>query len=182
MGVGSLRRAVFLDRDGVLIATHIEDGVTRPPASIDDVLVLAGVPAALDRLRRAGFLLVVVTNQPDVARGTQTRAGVEAINRWLDDQFCFDAIRVCYHDNADGCACRKPRPGMLLDAASELGIDISASVMVGDRETDIAAGKAAGCKTIFIGDFLGTAADFVAPSLILAIDWLLALDDARGPS
>jgi len=101
-------------------------------------------------LHDEGYLLIVVTNQPDVARGTQTREVVESINQFLLDNLPIEKVYTCYHDNADGCDCRKPKPGLLLQAAREYDIDLNSSYMVGDRWSDIEAGNASGCKTIYI--------------------------------
>jgi D-glycero-D-manno-heptose 1,7-bisphosphate phosphatase len=144
------RRAVFLDRDGVLNRAVVRGGKPYPPRSVPEVEILPGVTEALQRLRDAGFVLIVVSNQPDVARGITTRSTVEAINAHLAHRLPVDRFIVCYHDVSDGCACRKPRPGMLLDGAREFDVDPAASYMVGDRWRDIAAGIAAGCKTMFI--------------------------------
>ena len=117
-----MRRAVFLDRDGVLNRAFLHaDGKSHPPASPQQLEILPGVMDVCQSLRRAGFLLIVVTNQPDVARGTQRREVVEAINLELRRQLPLDDIRVCYHDEADNCPCRKPKPGMLLEAGFGLG-------------------------------------------------------------
>lgn len=145
------RRAVFLDRDGVINAVTMVDGVSRPPATLDQLEIIDGVAEALDLLGRAGFLRIVVTNQPDVARGRQDREVVEAIHRHLRATLSIDGIFACYHDGSDHCACRKPKPGLLLQAAAAFEIDLLRSVMVGDRDTDIAAGHAAGCQTILVG-------------------------------
>ena len=151
MGVdGEVTRAVFLDRDGVINAAVVRDGKPYPPASVDVMEILPGVAEALARLRAAGFLLVVVTNQPDVARGAQTREAVEAIHAELRAQLPLDAIYTCWHDDADACSCRKPAPGLLVTAATDLGIDLTASFMVGDRWKDVEAGLAAGCRTVFV--------------------------------
>ena len=144
------RRAVFLDRDGVINRAIVRQGKPYPPDTLDDLEVLPGVPEALARLREAGFLNVVVTNQPDVATGKQERAVVEAMHRRLLGSLALDAVRVCYHVDADGCACRKPKPGMLISAAAELELDLSLSAMVGDRWRDVAAGQAAGCRSFFV--------------------------------
>jgi transaldolase len=145
-----LRRAVFLDRDGVLNRTVVRDGAPRPPASPDELEILPGVPEALAALAARGWVLVVVTNQPDVARGRQARAVVEAINRRLLSTLPLRAVLACYHDDADRCDCRKPRPGLLRQAAAEHGLDLDASVMVGDRWSDVQAGAAAGCRTFLV--------------------------------
>jgi D-glycero-D-manno-heptose 1,7-bisphosphate phosphatase len=173
------RRAVFLDRDGVLNASQERDGVPRPPASVADLVVLPGVPEACALLRRAGYLLVVATNQPDVARGTQTRERVEEINATLRAELPLDEIAVCYHDDADDCQCRKPRPGLLLETAKRRDIDLSRSFMVGDRRRDIEAGNAAGCRTVLVGPSAQAIApepDYVADSLGTAAAWIVAQD------
>jgi D-glycero-D-manno-heptose 1,7-bisphosphate phosphatase len=144
------RPAVFLDRDGVINRIQLRDGVPRPPASVEDLEVLPGVAEALSALRAAGFALVVVTNQPDVARGSTTRESVAEIHDRITRELCVDAILTCFHDDGDDCACRKPRPGLLLRAARELDLDVSSSFMVGDRWRDLEAGARAGCRTFYI--------------------------------
>jgi len=143
-------KAVFLDRDGVLNAAVVRDGKPYPPARLEDVEILPGVPAALAALRGAGYVLVVVTNQPDVARGAQTREAIDAIHAHLRRELPLDAIYCCFHDDADRCACRKPAPGMLRDAARDLDLDLATSFMIGDRWRDVDAGRAVGCRTIFV--------------------------------
>jgi D-glycero-D-manno-heptose 1,7-bisphosphate phosphatase len=147
-----MRRAVFLDRDGVLNRACVRDGKPYPPDTLEQLEILPGVPEALEQLRKAGFLNVVVTNQPDVATGKQRRDVVEAMHARLLKNLQIDAIKVCYHADSDHCACRKPAPGMLLEAARELGIDIAASAMVGDRWRDVGAGQAAGCEKNYFVD------------------------------
>jgi D-glycero-D-manno-heptose 1,7-bisphosphate phosphatase len=145
-----LTRAVFLDRDGVLNRTFVRGGTSHPPASVGELEVLPGVPEACARLAGLGLPLICVTNQPDVARGAQTLDGLEAIHRALRARLPLLEIRACTHDGADGCACRKPKPGLLRDAAEAHGIDLAASFMVGDRWSDVEAGRAAGCATFLI--------------------------------
>lgn len=175
-----MQRAVFLDRDGVLNRSYLQaDGKTHPPANRQELEILPGVFQACRGLRRAGFLLIVVTNQPDVARGLQRREEVEAINATLRRQVPVDEIVVCYHDNQDKCQCRKPRPGMLLDAARTWRINFSKSFLVGDRWTDIEAGRRAGCKTVLVnGDPYPSAntrclPDFRTTTLEEAVKWIL---------
>lgn len=146
----SKRRAVFLDRDGVINAAVLLDGKPYPPTRLRDVIILPGVNDAMNALHNAGFLLIVVTNQPDVARGALSVIEVEKINDHLKRMLPIDEIRVCYHDDIDMCHCRKPLPGLLLDAAGMHGIDLTNSYMIGDRWRDIEAGLSAGCKTLFI--------------------------------
>jgi D-glycero-D-manno-heptose 1,7-bisphosphate phosphatase len=152
MGIGDTlnRPCVFLDRDGVLNRAVVRGGRPYPPARPEDVEILPGVPEAVSLLSRAGFALVVVTNQPDVARGTTTLGEVEAINKVVGEGLAIDQFRVCYHDDKDGCDCRKPAPGLLTGAAEELNLDLTTSFMVGDRWRDIEAGNLAGCRTVWI--------------------------------
>ena len=144
------RRAVFLDRDGVLTRAVMREGRPYPPASAAEVEILPGVVEVLRGLKEAGFVLIVVSNQPDVARGTTPKETVEAINAYLAERLPIDRFITCYHDDGDNCDCRKPRSGMLLTGAREFDLDLASSYMVGDRWRDVEAGNAAGCKTIFI--------------------------------
>ncbi len=143
-------RAVFLDRDGVINRATVRSGKPFPPSTVAEIEILPGVGRALEALSAAGFRLIVVTNQPDVARGTATREAIEEIHERLALLLPIDRFLVCFHDDADGCECRKPRPGMLLAGASVFGVDLAESYMVGDRWRDIEAGLAAGCRTIFV--------------------------------
>ena len=145
-----MRRAVFLDRDGVLNEAEVREGRPYPPARREDVVVLPGVRDACRRLAGAGWLLFVVTNQPDIARGLTSREEVDAINEVVVAGLPVAEILVCPHDDADGCACRKPRPGLLLDAARRWDLDLTASVMVGDRWRDVEAARSAGVCSVFI--------------------------------
>ena len=145
-----MNRAVFLDRDGVINEATVLEGHPYPPANLEQFKLLPGVPETIDSLRGAGFKIIIVTNQPDVATGVQSREVVESMhNKLLTLELCDD-IKVCYHAGADACGCRKPKPGMLIEAAWEWQIDLSNSFMVGDRWRDVMAGKAAGCFTYFI--------------------------------
>ncbi len=144
-----LSRAVFLDRDGVLNEPVIRDGRPYPP-SLENLKIYPGAPEALGRLKQAGFLLIVVTNQPDVARGTQSREAVAAINNAIRAALPLDDLLVCWHDDRDVCDCRKPKPGLLLQAAAAFQIDLRRSFLIGDRWRDIDAGVAAGCRTILL--------------------------------
>jgi D-glycero-D-manno-heptose 1,7-bisphosphate phosphatase len=145
-------QAVFLDRDGVINRALERDCKPYPPRNLKEFEILPEVPAACAKLKQAGFLLVVVTNQPDVGRGTLKQEIVETIHAEMCRQLPIDRVEVCYHSGQgqSDCDCRKPKPGMLLRAARELGIDLAQSWMVGDRWRDIDCGHAAGCRTIFI--------------------------------
>jgi len=143
-------QAVFLDRDGVLNEVVLREGKPRAPATFDEFTILPGVPEALQKLDQAGFLLIVVTNQPDVVCGTVKREVVEAMHERLRTLLPLDDIKVCYEIESIDSMCYKPKPGMLLEAARERAIDLSRSYMVGDRWRDVGCGRAAGCYTIFI--------------------------------
>ena len=179
MGVADLklRRAVFLDRDGVLNRAIIRDGKPYAPKNVSELDILPGVDEACAALRKAGFLLIVVTNQPDVARGTLSRDDAAAVNRALSDRLPVDDVRVCYHDDSDRCSCRKPKHGLLLDATRDWHVDLSASYMVGDRWKDIEAGESAGCKTVFIdagySERKPNDPDYCVDSLVEAVDRIL---------
>ncbi len=173
------RPAVFLDRDGVLNRAPVQDGKPRPPLSMDEFELLPGVVLALHDLKARGFALIVITNQPDVARGNQTRAVIDAMHESLADSLPVDDILVCYHDDADRCACRKPLPGLLFEAQRKHNIDLSRSFVVGDRWRDIDAGHAAGCATILIDHGYRERKprhppDTEVKSLREAADWIIA--------
>jgi D-glycero-D-manno-heptose 1,7-bisphosphate phosphatase len=144
------RRAVFLDRDGVLVIPEMREGRSFAPRRIEDFHFYPEAKGALDRLKHAGYLLVVVTNQPEVGNGLISHSTLRQMHDRLAREMPIDRIEVCCHTQTDGCACRKPKPGMLLGVASEFAIDLKKSFMVGDRGSDIAAGAAAGCETIFV--------------------------------
>ena len=147
---GPLRRGVFLDRDGLLNQPVVRDGKPYPPATLAQFHLLPDALEAVAALRQRGFWLCVVTNQPDVARGTQERTIVEAMHALLLRASPIHQIYVCYHDDADQCQCRKPRPGLLLAAAAEHNISLDTSYMIGDRWRDIDCGHAAKCTTILV--------------------------------
>jgi D-glycero-D-manno-heptose 1,7-bisphosphate phosphatase len=148
------QRAVFLDRDGVINKPVVREGRPHPPAEVKDFELYEDVPAGCTQLEAAGYLLVVVTNQPDVARGAQTRAAVDAMHRKMLDALPQIArVEICWHAGAewgDACDCHKPEPGMVLRAAEALGIDLAQSFLIGDRWRDVDCGHRAGCRTVFI--------------------------------
>jgi D-glycero-D-manno-heptose 1,7-bisphosphate phosphatase len=178
MSITSRRPCVFLDRDGVINAAIVRQGLPHPPASVEELTLLPDAPDACRRLSQAGFALVVITNQPDVARGTTDLVTVNVINDHLRERMDFDAFYVCPHDDSDGCDCRKPGAGMLLQAAADLDLDLATSYMVGDRWKDIEAGESAGCRTVFIdrgyGERRPSRPTHVARGLGEATEWILA--------
>jgi D-glycero-D-manno-heptose 1,7-bisphosphate phosphatase len=145
-----MKKAVFLDRDGVLNRSILFDGVPRPPSCIEDVEILDGVVEAIEILRNCEFVPVVITNQPDVARGSTTQLKVEAINSYIGEATNINYFYTCFHDEIDLCNCRKPAPGLIHQAVLELGLTLHGSFLVGDRWRDISAGQTAGCQTFFI--------------------------------
>jgi D-glycero-D-manno-heptose 1,7-bisphosphate phosphatase len=179
MGIHEMtQRAVFLDRDGVLNRAVVRENKPFPPARLADVVIPLGAITSLQRLADYGYVLIGITNQPDVARGTQSREIVESINALIQSRLPVREIFVCYHDLADECDCRKPKPGLILQAAEKYGIDLSQSWMVGDRWKDIAAGKAAGLKTIFVDFYFtetykGDPADFIVEDIAFIADIIL---------
>jgi D-glycero-D-manno-heptose 1,7-bisphosphate phosphatase len=172
------KRAVFLDRDGVVNQAMVRDGKPYPPSGVDELKIVAGVGESLRDLKQAGFLLIVVTNQPDIARGTQSRAAVDAIHQALGEALPLDDFFVCAHDDSDQCDCRKPRPGLLLRAAEKYGIDLPRSFMIGDRWRDVEAGANAGCATVWIDYGYREKRPAAEPSVTVdsicaAVDWIL---------
>jgi D-glycero-D-manno-heptose 1,7-bisphosphate phosphatase len=153
VGAGALRRAVFLDRDGVINRAIVRNGKPYPPQSAAELEILPGVAESLLRLRAAGLLNIVVTNQPDVGMGIQQRSVVEEMHSRLRQELAVDSIMTCFHVDADNCPCRKPRPGMLISASMDYGIDLAKSYMIGDRWRDVEAGQAAGCRAPFFVDY-----------------------------
>ena len=169
---------MFLDRDGVLIASATVDGTPRPLPE-GDADILPGVEEACMRLRDAGFVLIGVSNQPDIARGTSSAGAVAQTNNELQNRLGLDALLVCPHDDADDCECRKPRPGLLLTGARLFDVDLARSVMIGDRWRDIEAGKRAGCVTIFVDrgyrERRPADPDHIVPNLPDAVPYVIAM-------
>jgi len=171
-----MSRAVFLDRDGVINRALERNGKPYPSTNLDEFEIFPEVPEACRRLKAAGFLLIVATNQPDVGRGALSRKAVEEIHAEMRRKLPIDRVEVCYHPGKglSDCNCRKPKPGMLLRAARELDIDLAQSWMVGDRWRDVDCGHAAGCRTIFIdrgyAEELKQPPDFRVKSLLEAAE------------
>lgn len=176
------RPAIFLDRDGVLVVPEFREGRSFAPRRIEDYHFYPDALSALRRLKAADYFLVVVTNQPDVGKGLIELAVVEEMHRRLMATLPVDLVKMCPHTKEHACACRKPRPGMLIEAARELGISLTDSYMIGDRTSDVEAGRAAGCWTVFIN--LGYAEPqpigptYVVRSLAQATDVILTAPTA----
>ena len=145
-----MKRAVFLDRDGVINRVKIEGGKPLSPRRFEDFEFLPGIERLAERLKEAGFLRVVVTNQPDLVRGRLEESELEKMHDLVRRRLDVEAIYACLHDDGDKCDCRKPKPGMLTKAAQEWEIDLNRSFFLGDTWRDMEAGKRAGCRTILL--------------------------------
>jgi D-glycero-D-manno-heptose 1,7-bisphosphate phosphatase len=182
-----LRPAVFLDRDGVIVIPEFRDRRSFAPKRLEDFRLYPEAAASLRRLKRAGFVLAVITNQPDVGHGLIARSEVDAMHETMTRELPVDAVKACFHRQEDHCDCRKPKPGLLLEAAAELGINLKASFMVGDRTSDVEAGRAAGCTTVFVdlgyAEPAPDAPDYVVRSIAEAADVILetVLTAQEGP-
>jgi D-glycero-D-manno-heptose 1,7-bisphosphate phosphatase len=179
MGIDPVNRSgVFLDRDGVIVESVVRNGRPFPPAGLADVRILPGVPEALQRLKAAGFFLWVVTNQPDIARGTRSSAEVAEINALLVNSLPLDGIGVCPHDDVDACLCRKPNPGLIVEAAKRYNVALDSSYVIGDRWRDVEAGLRAGCIPIYVDrgyrEKRPSPPYVTVTSLSEAADWILS--------
>jgi D-glycero-D-manno-heptose 1,7-bisphosphate phosphatase len=167
-----MKKAIFLDRDGVINKAFIKDGLPKSPNSLSELKILPGVKESILRLKELDFICLVVTNQPDVPRGKINKNTVIEMNNCLKKEIELDDIFVCYHDDKDNCNCRKPKPGLLLQAIKKWNVDFKKSFIVGDRWRDIQAGKKVGCKTIFLDykykDIKPKNPDFVTDTLLNA--------------
>ena len=170
----ALQRAVFLDRDGVLLRTFGDGPAQRGPRTLSEMELLPGVRQACRRLLAFGPL-ICVTNQPDLSRGLLHRLDLDAVHDRLMRELPLADIYVCGHDAGQNCDCRKPRPGLLFAAAFDWHVCLRGSVLVGDRPADIAAGRAAGCRTVLLDPQCGdaTRADLISPDLLSAAEWIL---------
>ncbi len=171
-----MTKAIFLDRDGVINKSIIKHGKPYAPTRLEEFVLDANL-GELARLRNLGYKLIIVTNQPDVGNGLVTPTFVESLHAQINMIFPFDEILACYHRSQDNCDCRKPKPGLLLQARDKFSIDMTHSYMAGDRWRDILAGQAAGCGTVFLDhgykeDAPAFQPDFTCSSLIEAIEWI----------
>lgn len=169
-------RAVFLDRDGVVNRTEVRGGRPFAPTRIEDFEIIAGVPEAVERLKQAGYMVFIATNQPDLETGLQTAESLAAIHAKLRAEVAVDDIFVCPHTDKANCDCRKPKPGLLLTAAERYGVTLAESWMIGDRWRDIEAGAAVGCKTVFVDRFYDEPrpkADYVVAEMPDALPMIL---------
>ena len=167
-----MKKSVFLDRDGVINKAYIKNGLPVSPNSLNELEILPGVRESIIKLKKLNFVCLVVTNQPDVSRKKIDKNSVIQMNNFLKNEIALDDIFVCYHDDSDNCNCRKPKPGLLLQAGKKWDVDFKKSFMIGDRWRDIQAGEKVGCKTIFLdykyNEKKPKKPDFVSDSLLNA--------------
>jgi len=170
-----MRKAIFLDRDGVINKVILKDGKPFSPRKFEEFKLLDGIKKVLEGLKTEGFLNIVTTNQPDVARGIVEWETVEKMHKFIKENLPVDDIFVCPHDDDDNCQCRKPKPGMLLEASRKWDIDLKSSFIIGDSWKDIQAGKAAGCATVLLDNSYNkeVEADFRASDIDLAMKIIL---------
>ena len=168
-----MRRAIFLDRDGTLNKPFIKNGLPFSPPSFNEFEILPGVKESLLKLKKLNFVCLLITNQPDVSRGKIKKKTVIQMNNFLKREVKLDDIFVCYHDDHNNCECRKPKPGLILNAKKKWDIDLNKSYMIGDRWKDVQAGINAGCKTVFINnnykETKEVKANFITDSLLNAV-------------
>ena len=145
-----MNSAIFLDRDGVVNYSIIREKKPYAPLSLSELKIIPEIKRVIDFFKFKQFKIFVITNQPDVARGKVTIDEVEKINAAILSQLSIDEIFTCYHDNQDQCECRKPRPGAFMTLSKKYNIDLTKSIMVGDRAKDIEAAKNANCPSVFI--------------------------------
>ncbi|MBF0595692.1 MAG: HAD family hydrolase [Candidatus Omnitrophica bacterium] len=167
-----MKKAVFWDRDGVINKAILRNNKVFSPRELKDFEIVPGVRKILAECRQQGYLNIVITNQPDISRGLMSRDILDSMHRIIQEQLCVDDIFVCPHDDQDQCTCRKPKPGMMIDAAQKWGIDLRASFVVGDQWKDVDAGKNSGCSTILLSSCYnqGVAADFIIDEISSAAD------------
>ena len=180
----SSKKAVFLDRDGVINRAIIIGGKPYSPMRFQDFQLIETAESCVNRLKSAGYFVAIVTNQPEVSRGNMRLDELDKIHNFLTETLSIDEIKVCPHDDVDQCTCRKPKPGMLLSASMDHELNLASSFMVGDRWKDIAAGNAAGCKTIWLNnEYLERQPEnmhYSANCLEDAVDIILEYGNANG--
>ncbi len=164
-----MSKAIFWDRDGVINEVVMRGNSVSSPRNFQEFKILPGVKQALEECKSMGFLNIIITNQPDISRLLLAPEDLEKMHQVIMATLPVDDITCCPHDSKDNCACRKPKPGMILQEAKKRGVDLAKSYVIGDSDKDIGAGKAAGCKTFFIKKAYnkgeGREADFVATNL-----------------
>ena len=147
-----MKKAVFLDRDGVVNKALVVNGKPYSPRLVEEVEIIPGVAQSVLELKKEGFEIIVITNQPDIARKKVTTEIIKEIHDFIKKETGITEFYFCPHDDIDSCKCRKPKDGLITQAATDLKIDLNQSFLVGDRWKDITAGQIAGCKCFFINE------------------------------
>ncbi|HHT9125294.1 MAG TPA: D-glycero-alpha-D-manno-heptose-1,7-bisphosphate 7-phosphatase [Candidatus Brocadiia bacterium] len=145
-----MKKAIFLDRDGVINKVFLSNGKPFSPRRFSEFELIPEVENALNSFKEVGFTNIVITNQPDIARGFLKWEELEKMHSLIRERLSIGDIFVCPHSDKDNCLCRKPKPGALLEAAKKWNVDLKGSFFIGDTWKDTVAGKRAGCKTILI--------------------------------
>ena len=152
MQILKMKKAIFLDRDGVLnkVVLREKGKIIGSPKSLKELKLIPNIKKVTLSLKKRGFLLIMITNQPDYLRKKNSKKNILQINYYLKKKLFLDDVFVCFHDDSSKCVCRKPKPGMLFKAKKKHKINLKKSYIIGDRWRDIEAGKKAKCKTILL--------------------------------
>ena len=179
----NMNNAIFLDRDGVINNIIISKGLPLSPSKFEEFKILPGVRESISKLKELNFYCILVTNQPDVSRGKIKKETVVKMNEYVKSELGLNDVFVCFHDDKDNCQCRKPKPGLILNASYKWNVDLKNSYMIGDRWKDIEAGRLAGCKTILIKsnyvEEIKTKPDFELDSLLSAAILIKKLNNEK---
>jgi len=177
-----MKLGVFIERDGVLNKARVERQYQVSPLTLEDFKVNQEAVPLLKRLKGAGFVLIVTTNQPGLSRGYQSRRELDRMHELLRATFPLDDILVCPHDETDRCPCRKPKPGLLVEAGFKWHLNLDHSFVISDKWQDAEAARTAGCTSLLLqSPWLGTVhRDFVMADLASIVDKILTLKTRRG--
>jgi D-glycero-D-manno-heptose 1,7-bisphosphate phosphatase len=172
-----MQLGVFIERDGVLNNVRVERRHQVSPATLGDFRICKNAQPLLQRLKAAGFVLIATTNQPGLSRGCQSRRELDRMHELLRRELPLDDVLVCPHDETDLCPCRKPNPGLLVEAGFAWHLDLERSFVISDKWQDAAAARAVGCTSLLIrSSWLGSGHyDLVLPSLEAVVEKLLQL-------
>ncbi len=178
-----MKLGVFVERDGILNLTRVERGHQVTPLTLDDVTLNTDAVAPLKQLKAAGMVLVATTNQPGLSRGYQSRRELDRINDLLRATFPLDDLLICPHDETDRCPCRKPKPGLLVEAAFKWHLHLDHSFVISDKWQDAEAARTVGCTSLLLNSpWLGTVhRDLVLPDIAAIAEKILTLSASRRP-
>lgn len=175
-----MKQAVFIERDGVLNQVRVERQHQVSPLTLEDFHLNQEAAPLLKRLKAAGLVLIATTNQPGLSRGYQSRRDLDRMHLLMQKTFCLDEILVCPHDETDRCPCRKPKPGLLVEAAFKWHLDLDRSFVVSDKWHDAEAARTAGCTSLLLQSpwVRSVHRDFVLPNLAAIVEKILQLRSA----